>query len=79
MITVYSKDNCPKCVQAFSILDSKNQQYKVIKIVDDVSDDENEMSRDEFVYMYPGIRQMPYFIDSNGKYHTNVMSLMTTF
>lgn len=35
MFTVYSKDNCPWCVKAFALLDSKGEDYVVNKLVTD--------------------------------------------
>ncbi len=37
MLTVYSKNNCPFCTQAKSLLKSKNVDFREVKIDEDVS------------------------------------------
>ena len=37
MLTVYSKNNCPFCTQAKSLLKSKNIDFQEVKIDEDVS------------------------------------------
>ena len=69
--TVYSKDACPVCVNAKRLLSDKNFSYKDIKIVAQVKDLETEISREDFFEKYPGVRSVPYIIDSqNNIYKT---------
>ena len=69
--TVYSKDACPACVNAKRLLSDKNFSYKDIKIVTQVKDLETEISREDFFEKYPGVRSVPYIIDSqNNIYKT---------
>ena len=37
MLTIYSKNNCPFCTQAKSLLKSKNIDFREVKIDEDVS------------------------------------------
>ena len=37
MLTIYSKNNCPFCTQAKSLLKSKNIDFQEVKIDEDVS------------------------------------------
>lgn len=75
MYTVYSKDNCPSCVKAKNLLNSKEKQYTEIKIVSVVSDVTKEISREDFLEKFPGIRVVPYIIDSNGNTYKTVDEL----
>jgi len=51
-ITIYSKDNCPNCVSAKRLLDSKGLDYTST----DLSD---AADRELFCATHPGVRQMP--------------------
>lgn len=66
MYTVYSKDNCPACVKAKNLLQFKEKQYVEIKIVNIVNDVTKEISREDFFEKFPGIKSVPYIIDSDG-------------
>jgi len=57
MITVYSKNNCPYCVQAKKLLDSKGVTYQEIKI------DEDPAAR-EFI-VSEGHRTVPQIYQDN--------------
>lgn len=57
MITVYSKNNCPYCVQAKKLLDSKGVTYEEVKI------DENQTAR-EFI-LAAGHRTVPQIYQDN--------------
>ncbi len=51
-ITIYSKANCPNCVTAKQLLDSKGLDYTEINV-----DVEARMAN--FIKAYPDARQMP--------------------
>jgi glutaredoxin len=57
MITVYSKNNCPYCVQAKKLLDSKGVTYQEVKI------DEDPVAR-EFI-VSEGHRTVPQIYQNN--------------
>lgn len=66
MLTVYSKDNCPNCVQVINYLTEKNVDFKVIKIVAEVNDVEKEIDRMVFLEDNPTVRSVPYMVDEDG-------------
>jgi glutaredoxin len=55
MIEIYTKDNCGYCVSAKSLLKSKNIEYKEYHIP-------NDISREEVMEKFPGIRTVPIII-----------------
>jgi glutaredoxin len=57
MITVYSKNNCPYCVQTKKLLDSKGVTYQEVKI------DEDSAAR-EFI-VSQGHRTVPQIYQNN--------------
>ncbi len=54
-IVVYTKDNCSYCVMAKQYLQSKNLMYTEMKLGTD-------LSRDEFVSIFPEVKSMPFII-----------------
>lgn len=56
MITIYSKENCPACVRAIQLLESKNIAYNQYKIGVDVS-------REWILESFPNIKTVPIIID----------------
>lgn len=60
MKTVYSKDNCPGCVQLLKEYDLngfvEGIHYKVMKIGKDIS-------LEDFSLMYPKVRSVPFVVD----------------
>jgi glutaredoxin 3 len=52
-VTIYSKENCPYCVHAKQLLDSKNVKYNEIRI------DLDETKRDEMLQLSGGRRTVP--------------------
>ena len=56
MYTIYTKDNCPQCVQAKSLLDSKGIPYASYKIGEDI-----ELS--DFKARYPEVRSVPFILN----------------
>lgn len=55
MYTVYSKDNCPYCVRAVTLLEIMGLPFQVLKLGEDV--DLEEFKRDN-----PNIRSVPYIL-----------------
>lgn len=58
MLTVYSKNNCPLCVQAKNLLNSKNIQFEEIKV--------DEIPEARQLMLEAGHRSVPQ-IYQNGK------------
>jgi glutaredoxin 3 len=54
-VTIYSKDNCPYCVQAKRLLEEKGKSYKEINIGRDIR-------RDDFMSLFPNVRTVPFII-----------------
>lgn len=59
MLTVYSKENCPFCVQAKHRLDLLKIEYeeKVLGV---------DLTKEEFLSIYPDARTVPQIIESDG-------------
>jgi len=57
-IEVYSKDLCPYCDAAKSLLERKGYEYSEIKVGRDIT-------REEFLEMFPGVRTVPQIIIDN--------------
>lgn len=66
MYTVYSKLQCPNCDKAKLLLTTNGIEFNVVMIVANVTDPEKEISREDFMSKYPGIRVAPYVVHSNG-------------
>ncbi len=58
MKTVYTKDNCPACVDLKASLVKAEEAFKEIKIGRDIP-------REEFMEKYPTIRTVPYMLDDD--------------
>lgn len=54
-ILVYTKDNCPFCDQAKTLLRMKDQRFQEMKIGLDIT-------REEFVDIFPDVRTVPFII-----------------
>lgn len=54
-ITIYTKDNCPYCVQAKNLLEAKGKEYKEINIGRDIR-------RDDFMSLFPSVKTVPHII-----------------
>lgn len=74
MLTVYSKEECPMCVQAKAYLDKQGVDYKVIMIVDHAMN-ENEISKIEFKEQNPSVRSVPYVVSDDGTVYRTLNEL----
>lgn len=79
MLTVYSKDACPNCVNAINYLVERNVEFKVLKIVAEVTDSEKEIDRMDFIQMFPSVRTAPYIVDEEGNSYANLNALRAAF
>lgn len=52
---IYTKDNCPFCVQAKSFFSSRGETYQEMKIGQD-------LTREEFMEIFPNVRTVPFII-----------------
>jgi len=61
---VYSKDQCPNCIEALALLRSFNAQTKIYKVVEhvntrDISIDYEQVTRDKLFTRIPTARSVP--------------------
>jgi glutaredoxin len=71
MILVYTKDNCPHCVKAKTLLQVRGLEYSEVVIGKDIT-------REEFMEAFPNARTVPQIIfdDKNiGGYEELVQKL----
>ena len=54
-IVIYTKDNCPYCVQAKHYFSQKNETYHEMKIGVD-------LTREEFIEIFPDVKTVPFII-----------------
>lgn len=54
-VIIYTKDNCPYCVQAKNLFSLKNESYEEMKIGVD-------LTREEFVSIFPNVKTVPFII-----------------
>lgn len=59
-IVIYTKDNCPYCVNAKQHFHSKNESYSELKIGRDIS-------REEFMNIFPDVKSLPFIIINGEK------------
>lgn len=52
---IYTKDNCPFCVQAKNLFSLKGESYQEMKIGVD-------LTREEFMETFPDVRTVPFII-----------------
>lgn len=63
MITVYTKQNCPKCVMAKNLLTSKKVEFATIEIsYDDSTTGDGYISREQFMVENPNVRELPFIV-----------------
>ncbi len=58
MITVYTKDNCPACLNLKDQLRSGKREFTEIKIGKDIT-------REEFMVKFPGVRTVPHMVEES--------------
>jgi len=58
MITVYTKDNCPACLNLKDQLRSGKREFTEIKIGKDIT-------REEFMAKFPGVRTVPHMVEES--------------
>jgi glutaredoxin len=54
-VIIYTKDNCPYCVQAKHLFSEKGVTYQEMKIGVD-------LSREDFMDVFPNVRTVPFII-----------------
>lgn len=67
---MYSKPNCPQCVQAKALLANLKLDYQEIKIVETIPPDAENTKyilRDSFIEKYPQQKSLPYILNADGK------------
>lgn len=57
MKTIYTKDNCPACVQLKAQLKQKGEEFTEIKIGKDIT-------REDFIVKFPGQRTVPFVVNN---------------
>jgi glutaredoxin len=54
-VIIYTKDQCPFCVQAKNLFSAKGVSYQEMKIG-------TELTREEFMEIFPNVRTVPFII-----------------
>lgn len=75
MFTVYSKENCPACVNAKDYLKKLNKDFTVI-MVNEFAIDDNEITKEEFISRFPGVRSVPYIVGPDNKIYKSYNELI---
>ena len=75
MFTIYSKENCPACVNAKNYLTKLNKEFTVI-MVNEFAMESNEITKEEFQSKFPGVRSVPYIVDSDNKIYKSYNELV---
>ena len=57
MKTVYTKDNCPACVQLKNKLKHDGETFNEIKIGTDIT-------REDFISKFPTVKTVPYVVNN---------------
>ena len=58
--TVYTKDNCPACVQLKARLNKEGTEFKEVKIGRDIT-------VDAFKEQFPNVRMVPHVVTESGE------------
>lgn len=64
MVTVYTKNNCPKCTMTKNVLNGEGIKYKAINIETEMEEDEREVKLQEFRDL--GFMSMPVVFPADG-------------
>lgn len=64
---VYTKPNCPQCIQLKQHLDSKSIPYKTIEIDFGQYTMNDLISISEFKAKYPTVQQMPFWVSDDNQ------------
>lgn len=75
MLTVYSKEKCPACIDAKDYLIKVGAEFKVVMIVTGHPVDETEINRDVFLTNFQNVRNVPYIVNDNGEVYRTVAEL----
>lgn len=78
MFTVYSKEMCPMCDKAKALLTNQQQEFEVIQIVTEITG-EKQITREQFMEQFPGIRAVPYIVKSDGSVYKTFAELAHIF
>lgn len=70
-VVVYTKNNCPDCVKAKTLLAVKGEPYNEISVNTDIM-------REEFMKAFPNARKVPYII-INGEHIAGYEKLVEYF
>jgi len=54
-LTIYTKDNCPACVQLKASLKQEGKEFTEVKIGADIT-------REDFMTKFPTVRQVPFTV-----------------
>lgn len=54
-VIIYTKEHCPYCDRAKSLLLIKNKHYEEMKIGED-------LTRDQFITIFPNVKTVPHII-----------------
>jgi glutaredoxin len=68
MITVYTKQNCPQCVQAKQLLNSKNIEFSEVEVAYETtskSPNKQYVDRTDFMERFPTVRAMPFVLNDS--------------
>ena len=57
MKTIYTKDNCPACVQLKQKLKREGHDFEEIVIGKDIT-------REDFIVAFPGVKSVPYTVEN---------------
>jgi glutaredoxin len=65
MLTVYSKPQCPQCVTAKNLLNSKNISFLEVEVDYGQQTTKSTIQRSAFMDKYPSVRSLPHIVDDD--------------